>query len=244
MPVPGARSCVAALLALTVTAAVLAGCTTTTRGTGSAVPGPATPAPPSSGGSTAVNPGGPISPISPAPNTSGARPSSCPAATCHLRLSASMASPYGIAVWADDASHSVIVVLTSGGAVVSSHVVGFESPAQLSCANQGPRSNCVLVDLAGAHAATARVLRENAGTLAIGPAVTAITPTMQARDLNQDGWIDVAGLQNDETPSYAAGQVYWQTWLSDGTQWQSTGCGARSHDAGAAPSAPLTGSCP
>lgn len=240
MPIPRVRRGVAALLAVGAIAGALAGCTTTTRGIGSALPGAATTTG-SAPGPTGVNPGGPVSP---APNTSGNRPASCPADTCHLRLSASMASPYGVAVWADDASRSVIVVLTNGGAPASSQVLPGESPAQLSCANQGPRSNCVLVDLVGEHGSSARVLRAIGGQLSIGAAVTGRTPTMRAQDLNQDGWIDVAGLQNDETPSYAAGQVYWQTWLSDGTQLQSTGCGARSHNAGNAPSAPLTGSCP
>lgn len=241
MGVPRAWTIAGFLLAACLALGLLAGCTTTTNGVGSLrSPGSSGAASSPSTPPSTVNPGGPNVPV---PNTTGGRPPSCPSSSCQLRLSASLAGSDGIAIWADDAARSAIVVLTRGGAPVSWQTLVGETPAQLSCLANGDRSNCILVDLIGAHGSVAHLVRESNGQLVLGVSVQAATPTMQARDLNQDGWIDVSGLQNDQTPNYAAGQVYWQTWLSDGAQLRSTGCGPRSHSSGAAPSAPLTGSC-
>lgn len=233
--VPLVATALLASVLLSVTA-----CTTTTDGVGwvraRAATGPTTTVPGS--GSQPVNPGGPNLP---APSTGA--PPGCRADTCQLRLSASLDAPYGIAVWATDAGRTTFVTLTNGGAQVSSSALVDESPAQLSCLASAQRPNCVLVDRTGVHGSVARILRHAGGALVVAATAQVATPTMQSVDLNRDGWVDVAGLQNDETPSYASGQLYWQTWLSDGVRFIASGCGPKSSSAPGAPSAPLTGHC-
>lgn len=238
---PGAR---ATLIAGSLLACSLLGaCTTTTNGVGIARL-------PVSGGSSSQPQPGPTAPgsgpsgSSGTPGGPGGRPPSCPVSSCHLRLSGSLSRPYSVAVWADDAQPATIVALTAGSSNAGSETLADQSPAQLSCMSNGELSHCIVVDQIGAHSSIGYLLRVRNGALALGPSVQAATPTMQAADLNQDGWIDIAGLQNDYTPNYASGQVYWQTWVSDGTQLRSTGCGALGHAASSPPTAPLTGKCP
>lgn len=233
------------VVALMAAGALVAGCTTTVGGHGS--PGGFLPSgAPSSSGS--INPGGPRSPLpgSPIPSGSNSRPPNCPANSCHVRLTASIGGADGVAVWSNDAQHSTIVVGTVNGAARSSSVLPDESPAQLSCQTRGEQSNCILVDLVGAHGSIAHLIRDNNGSVVLGATASASTPTMAANDLNGDGWVDVVALQNDYQPSYVNGHVYWQTWLSDGTALKSSGCSGKSTvaEAAPAPTAPLTGSCP
>jgi hypothetical protein len=233
------------MAALVLFAGTLAACTTTTNGRGTALV-PAlrssapTPTPTPSAGTTAATPGGPSTAVPPPP--------SCPQATCRQQLSASLTAPYTVAVWAAPASAgnlpAAVVELAANGAAVSWTTLANQSPSQLSCISDPGRSNCVIVGTTGAHSSVASVWRLTAGALVQGASVQAATPTMQAGDLNSDGWVDVAGLQNDYTPNYAAGKEYWQTWRSDGVQLTSTGCTAPSHSVGNPPTVLLTGNCP
>jgi hypothetical protein len=222
---------------------VTAACTTTTSGTGSV-----------RGGFATAGPGFPV-PTSPRGSTPSSRaavppPPFCQPGACQQRLSASLTAPYGIAVWSNPNFNGVavtIVELTRNGVPVTWQGKPDQTPSQLSCITSD-HSNCVLVDLTGAHGSIASVWRlvgdASGASLVHGASAQAATPTMQAADLDHDGWVDVAGLQNDYTPSYAAGRVYWQTWKSDGTRLMSTGCSAPSHTRPAAPSAFESGNCP
>ena len=231
-------------------AAVLVACSSTVTGSGSAVrpssSAPSTPAS-SSGVSTDVPTTTDTSSATPGP-TAVPPPASCPGGTCPKSLSATLSSPYTIVVRANrDYSGGVgatIVELTNGTVPVFWYTIEGDSPSQLSCITGSSGANCVLVDYTGAHASNATVWTLAAGTLHRGATVTSDTPNMRADDLNGDGFVDAEALQNTYVPDYASGSVYWQTWTSDGSHLTSTGCSAPTHNPPAAPTAPLSGSCP
>jgi hypothetical protein len=139
---------------------------------------------------------------------------------------------------------ATVTELASGGVPVYWHVTDNASPSQVAC-SAAPQPNCGLALFVGAHASEAiGLLRDGDGFRPYAEA-DSNTPTTKVGDLNGDGWIDVAAIQNTYRPSYATGKVYWQTSTSDGHTYTATGCTAPSHNPSTtAPTAPLTGTCP
>jgi hypothetical protein len=138
---------------------------------------------------------------------------------------------------------ATVTELSVGPVPVYWHVTDDASPSQLAC-SATPQPNCGLALFVGAHASEAVGLLRVGETFQPYGQANSDTPTTKVGDLNGDGWIDVAAIQNTYRPSYAAGKVYWQTSVSNGRTYTSTGCGSPSHQLPPAPTAPLTGSCP
>ena len=231
-----------------------AACTATTSGHGST--GPAGSGVPSAAGPSGTVPSGTV-PSGTVPSgvpTAGGTPSAvpapaaCPGGTCRQAMSTTLGAPYAVVVRSNPAyangTGATIVELTAAGVPVGWTVLPSESPSEITCSSTPSQSNCVLVDHVGAHRSDAIVFRLAGGALRRGGTVAAATPEMHARDLNGDGWVDAAGLQNTGVPDYATGKVYWQTWASDGTGLRSTGCTGLAASAPPVPTTLLHGSCP
>lgn len=138
---------------------------------------------------------------------------------------------------------AIVLELTDADVPISWYVLPGETPVAITCSSDPRVANCVLVDRVGAGASDAIVWRLTAGTLQRGSTVLASTTHMQALDLNHDGLIDAAGLQNATRPG-DSGKVYWQTWLSDGLHLATSGCTAPDVQAPPVPSAPERANCP
>jgi hypothetical protein len=237
--------------ALALVSACVAACTSTTSGNGSAL---------GQGQSTSSTTGAssfPSFPVSGGAGTTPATtfvpspipaPAACPGGTCKQNMSSSVSAPFTVIVRTNPAygngQGATILELTDSGVPVSWYVVPAETPAEITCSSTPNEANCVLVDHVGAHGSDAIVFRISGGTLKRGSTVVASTPEMHAGDLNDDGWIDAAGLQNNGSPDYVTGKVYWQTWVSDGLRLNSTGCTALASTPGPQPTTPARGNCP
>jgi hypothetical protein len=248
------------LLAL-VASAALAACSSTTQGTGLAIATERTSAAPQSG---SASPSGLASPSTAASSTSSAPvtsspavppnsapaspPPECPRGTCPQVDSVALGNGYVIILRGNDGygggAGASVVELTSGGVPVFWSATANETPGGLACSTAGATPNCVVVDYTGAHASVATAWTLARGTLHRGATVSSDTPGMSGRDLDADGFVDVVALQNDYTPDYATGKVYWQTWVSDGNHLTGTGCTSPSHTPTPAPTQPVSGSCP
>jgi hypothetical protein len=232
-------------LAVIAVVAVLAGCTTTVSGSGvahqpSPTATPTTPAPTTSATSSTAPP------TTPAPPKAAAPPPQCPNGSCQISATIGLPNGYELLLrtgTSTTAAQSSIVELSKNGVAVAWYVADGEQPAHVSCQITDQRANCVVVNEVGAHGSDATAYLFTGTSLRRGDTVTAATPEMLPRDLNNDGTIDAAGLQNDYTPNYATGKVQWQTWTSDGLRFTSTGCGPKSTTAPPKPTAPLTGPC-
>jgi hypothetical protein len=175
-------------------------------------------------------------------------PPQCPGAACPELATAALGNGF-VAILrngqaSDGSVGASVLELTENGVAVDWHGVNGETPAHLTCL-PGAAAHCVVVDYAGAHGASASVWRLglDSATFAKTATVAADTPTMSARDLNHDGFLDVLGLQNDYTHDYATGKVQWQTWLFDGKTLSSTGCTALATAPPPRPTAPATAPC-
>ncbi|MDP9116463.1 MAG: hypothetical protein M3O28_04215, partial [Actinomycetota bacterium] len=175
-------------------------------------------------------------------------PATCPAAACPVSASSSLTGDLRIILRSNPAYLSgegaTIVELTKAGLPVYWYSLPGELPSQLNCLYSPVRASCIVVDNVGAHGSKATLFRLDGSTLVKGAQVTSDSPQIQARDLNDDGWIDVEALQNTYQPDYATGAVYWQTWTSNGSELTSTGCTPATHTPPPAPLAPATGHCP
>ena len=163
-------------------------------------------------------------------------------------MSTTLRAPFAVIVRTNPAyangTGAAIVELTRSDVPVGWYVVPGESPSEITCSTTASQSNCVLVDHVGAHGSDAIVFRLVGQALQRGSTVLAATPDMHASDLDGDGWVDAAGLQNTGVPNYATGRVYWQTWVSDGIRLRTTGCTSPAGSAPPAPTTLLRGSCP
>jgi hypothetical protein len=117
----------------------------------------------------------------------------------------------------------------------------------LTCLTTGPEDNCVLDGGAGAHAgyAVAMVLRD--GGLVSGPNASVVGDSLgtAVADLNADGYLDVAAVVSDFSPSYATGHFYWRTFRFKGDAFVPTGCVPRTTaPRQPAPSHLVYGACP
>lgn len=249
-PAPPSRVLFAVVAALLATAG--AGCTKTTTGNGAArqLPGTSAQAPglPTTGTSSpaGVSAGaGPGTSSAPSPIPA---PAACPNGTCKQNMSTTLSAPFAVIVRTNDAfangAGATILELTESSVPVSWYVIQGERPSQITCSSTTEQSNCVLVDFVGAHGSDGIVFRLSGGTLHRGSTVVVATPETHARDLNGDGWVDVAGLQNNYTPDYVTGKEYWQTWISDGLRLASTGCTAPATPAPPQPTGFVRGNCP
>lgn len=191
------------------------------------------------GTGTAAAPGGALPPAVPPPT------SCSPLSQCPKAASGDVGDGYTLVLRSGPGSGSgaSVLELRYRGVSVFWTVKDDETPYELAC-SATPQKRCVVVDYTGAHAAVGRLWKVMGNTLVAGGTATSDTPGMHATDLNKDGYVDVVALQNDYTPDYATGKVYWQTWVSNGQSLVSTGCSAKaSGDLPPQPVTPQTGSC-
>lgn len=257
------RRALAALVAVGACVAALSACGSTVHGQGS---GPvevsrsvasataASTTPGSSAASSASVSTGSAqsSPSSGSPSSAAlavAAPRQCPGGSCPIIGTADLGDGFVASLRSGTASDgpafgASVLELTEAGVPVDWHATDDRQPGQLSCIG-GAVANCVVIDYQGAHSASATVWRlgRDSATLAKMASADADTPSMSARDLNGDGFVDVIGLQNDYQPDYVTGQVQWQTWVFDGKNLSSTGCTALAPTPPPRPSAPATGTC-
>lgn len=103
--------------------------------------------------------------------------------------------------------------------------LGFGWAAKLTCL-AGSTPNCMVTSALGAHAGSAETLFLRNGALVSPPRASVVfdssAPT--AADLDSDGLLDVAGMENDYKPNYALGHNYWATYRQSGAALHRTGC--------------------
>jgi hypothetical protein len=123
---------------------------------------------------------------------------------------------------------------------------GFGSSGALTCRARAPEPHCVFTDGAGAHSSIAQLLLVRSGQL-VAPKqayIEADLPTVLARDLDGDGYLDVIALDSDYTPNFAQGHLFWNTFRFAGGQFTSTGCQSRTSPNDPAPTRFVSGHCP
>lgn len=123
--------------------------------------------------------------------------------------------------------------------------LGYGWTATLVCAS-GEHPNCVVSSSVGSHAGNAEIVQLRGAALISSPStsVTFDSGVPTAADLDGDGYLDVAGLDNDYTPSFATGHNFWTTYRFTGGALHQTGCTPLKFLHQAPPTALLTGPCP
>jgi len=125
---------------------------------------------------------------------------------------------------------------------------GFGWTAKLTCLPAGASSlaHCAVLSEVGSHAGIGELVLLSSGALT-SPAQASVSfdggrPT--AADLDQDGWLDLIGTENDYQPNYATGHNFWATYrFADGALLR-TGCAPRPTATAPPPDRLLTGDCP
>jgi hypothetical protein len=138
---------------------------------------------------------------------------------------------------------STVLELSLDGASVFWQVTAEQVAGDLAC-SPDPTPNCVVVAGIGAHASVASGYVRELNRLVKFGEVPSDTPLTDPVDLNGDGLVDVVTAINTYEPSYATGTVYWQTFQSTGTSFESTGCTRPQHTLPPDPTTSLTGTCP
>ena len=207
-----------------------------------ALAGGRAPAPPRTTTSTTLTaPAGPV-----------AMPEQCTTWHCTKAQTVTLGGGYTLSLWhagrIGDFTTKPVLELSRDGVAVQWWLApnGFGWSGALTCRANAPEPHCVLTDGAGAHSSMAQVLLLRSGRL-VAPArayVEADLPTVLARDLDGDGYLDVVALDSDYTPSFAQGHLFWNTFRFAGGQLTSTGCVPRTSPTDPAPTQPVTGHCP
>ncbi|HEU5271080.1 MAG TPA: hypothetical protein VFU36_14235 [Jatrophihabitans sp.] len=175
----------------------------------------------------------------------------CAAHRCTPKPASSLGGGYTVRLWSYPApavpdSSTPVVELLSGGRHLSwwTGRVGYGWAATLSCLATAGQPNCVVTSALGAHAGSAEILLLRSGALTSPSAGSVIFDSSMpvAADLDGDGLLDVAGMENDYTPDYAHGHNYWATYRQTGAALHRTGCARVT--AGTPPATLLTGACP
>lgn len=186
---------------------------------------------------------------SPAPTT---QPVLVPCAVhrCTPEPAISLGGGYTVRLWSYPApavpdSATPVVELLTGGRHLSwwTGRVGYAWAARLSCLATAGQPNCVITSALGAHAGSAEILLLRSGALSSPAAGSVIFDSSMpvAADLDGDGLLDVAGMENDYTPDYAHGHNYWATYRQAGSALHRTGCARAAGNS--PPAALLTGPC-
>jgi hypothetical protein len=245
-------------------AVLLAACSSTTNGAGngsgapttagtstSAVPSrlpPPSPSTSTSSASTSVPPPPTTSaPVTSSTPTALPTPPVCASGGCTKNKVVDLGDGYTVTLYtgssAGGAVGSTVLELDSAGTPVFWQVTKDQIAGDLACSPR-PMPNCVVVAGVGAHASVATGYTRQLNRLVKYGNVPSDTPSTDPIDLNGDGLIDVVTAINTYEPSYATGKVFWQTFQSTGTSFESTGCTKPAFNLPPEPSAPLTGTCP
>jgi hypothetical protein len=246
---------------LTVTTVLLAGCASTTGGTGRGSapppdPSPTTQPPTTSNAATpSLAPPSRPSTASSAPTSATATngpaavdpPHVCIGGGCTKLKSVDLGDGYAVTLYtgagAGGEVASAVLELALNDVPVFWNVTDEAIAGELECSPR-PRPNCVVVLGVGAHASVATGYTLDLNKLVKYGEVSSDTPSTDPVDLNGDGLVDVVTTINTYEPSYATGTVYWQTYQSTGSAFASTGCTTAAHTLPPEPTAPLTGTCP
>ena len=184
--------------------------------------------------------------------TSVAMPAQCRSLGCTKAQTADLGNGYSISLWhsgkAGDFRSEPVIGLSNDGIAVQwwSSPRGYGWAGSLTCATRAPEPNCMLTDGDGAHSAVAQSIVLRAGRLVASAkaVVVADLPTVLARDLDRDGYLDVIAVDNDYTPNFAQGRLYWHTFRYADGRLVSTGCARKGSPNEPAPAQPVTGDCP
>lgn len=212
------------------------------------------------GASVAVALGGNRAPAPP-PHSSSSPPAASPVAMpkqcatwhCTRAQTADLGGGYAVSVWhagkAGDFTTKPVLELSRDGVAVQWWLSpnGFGWSGALTCAGPGaPEPHCVFTDGSGAHSSIAQVLLLRSGRLTAlrEGYVEADLPTVLARDLDGDGYLDVVALDSDYTPNFAQGHLFWNTFQYAGRHLVSTGCQPRTSPHDAPPTRLADGPCP
>lgn len=176
----------------------------------------------------------------------------CAAQHCTPGPTIDLTGGYAVRLWPEPqptsaSSATPVVELLHDGQHVSWWVgrLGFGWTARLTCLPTPSQPNCLVTSELGAHAGSAETLLLRNGAL-VAPATASVAfdssaPT--AADLDQDGLLDVSGMENDYRPNYAQGHNFWATYRQHGAALHRTGC-APAAAGSAPPTGLLHGPCP
>lgn len=212
------------------------------------------------GASVAVALSGTRAPVAPAARPAGpttaahrvAMPAQCASWHCTPAASADLGNGYAITLWRAGSTRvenaEPVIELRQNATSVQWWIwtQGYGWLTSLRCEASASPPNCVVSDTAGAHAGVAQLLLLRDGRL-VAPRAASLTadlPAVTARDLNDDGYLDVIAQDSDYTPNFAQGHVYWHSYVYRDGRYVSTGCERRSSPSTPAPAGPLTGACP
>jgi hypothetical protein len=239
----------------------VAACASTTGGTGQGSASPtisstARPAPrstlpasptPTASLTTAPPTPGPVT-VTPTPSRSAVPPPPvCASGHCTKNKTADLGAGYTVTLYTGSSAGgsvgSTVLELDLDEVPVFWQVTPDEVAGDLAC-SPTPGPNCLVVAGVGAHASVATGYVRELDRLVKYGDVSSDTPSTDPADLNGDGFIDVVTAVNTYEPSYATGTVYWQTFQSTGSSFESTGCTTPQRTLPPEPTAPLAGRCP
>lgn len=178
-------------------------------------------------------------------------PVPCAAHRCTPEAAIQLTGGYSARLWTYPApatpdAGTPVVELLNGGQHVSWWIgrLGFAWAAKLSCLATAAQPNCMVTSALGAHAGSAETILLRSGALSSSAAASVVFDSSMpvAADLDGDGLLDVAGMENDYTPDYAQGHNYWATYRQTPNALHRTGC-ARVVSS-TPPDKLLTGPCP
>lgn len=182
-----------------------------------------------------------------------AMPRQCTTWHCTRAQTVGLGGGYAISLWhagkAGDFTTQPVLELSRDAVAAQWWLVpnGFGWSGSLTCQSaHAPQPHCVYTDASGPHSSVAQLVLLQSGRL-VAPrhaSVEADLPTVLARDLNGDGYLDVVALDSDYTPNFAQGHLFWNTYRFAGGQYTSTGCVARPTPNDPAPTQLATGRCP
>lgn len=181
-----------------------------------------------------------------------AMPAQCAAWRCTRAKTVDLGQGYAISVWRAGSTRvenaDAVVELSQDGVSVQWWVwtQGYGLLTSLQCEVSASPPNCVVSDASGAHSGVAALVLLRGGRLVAPPgaALTADLPAVTARDLNDDGYLDVIAQDSDYTPNFAQGHLYWHSYVYRDGRYVSTGCARKASPSEPAPKRALTGACP
>jgi hypothetical protein len=185
--------------------------------------------------------------------TTGSAPIQCAQLWgCRKVAARSVGNGYTLAIYESTTPHGLlfgqpVLRLARNGVVLSWLVLptqrGSAMQVALTCATT--RQQCAVTGAQGANGGFGAIVIVCDGVMVTSPSfvVNAAAYGVVARDLDHDGYLDLAAPENNFIPNYAQGGSFWQTYRYTSAGMKSMGCSRVVHRKLLVPIRMQTGTC-
>ena len=171
---------------------------------------------------------------------------------CRKVAARNVGNGYTLAIYESTTPHGLLfgqpVLRLARNGVVQSWLIlptqqGSAMQVALTCAATRPQ--CAVTGAQGANGGFGAVVVVRNGAMVTSPlfVVNAAAYGVVARDLDHDGYLDLAAPENDFIPNYAQGGSFWQTYRYTDAAMKSVGCSKVVHRKLLVPVRMQTGRC-